>query len=167
MTKSRNNCKRSYAFTLEIIDFISKLPSESTFWVFKDQLIRSGTSIGTNIHEAKSASSRRDFINFYNIALKSANETEYWIRLLIESKLCKSTKLLKLQVESKELIKMIASSILTLKRTKMRVQFNIFHLTFNMSFEEITHYDRLFSLDLPITNTLNRSLSLPLIELFL
>ena len=57
-------------------------PSERIYWIISDQLLRSATSIGANIIEAKAASSKKDFIRFYEISLKSANETKYWLCLL-------------------------------------------------------------------------------------
>mgnify|MGYP003866386553 CR=1 FL=1 len=58
------------------------LPNKKVYWVISDQLLRAATSIGANIVEAKASSSKRDFIKFYEIALKSANETKYWLGLL-------------------------------------------------------------------------------------
>ena len=54
--------------------------------IYKNQLIRSSSSIGANIHEAKYAQSRADFINKLEIALKESSETEYWLELLYRKK---------------------------------------------------------------------------------
>ena len=70
---------RCYSFSLRVLKFISANEVERKFNPIIDQLIRSSTSIGANIIEAKSSSSRREFIKYYEIALKSANETKYWI----------------------------------------------------------------------------------------
>ncbi len=67
---------RSYKFTLGVMKLIETLPDRKVYWSLGDQLFRSASSIGANIIEAKSASSRRDFIKFYEISLKSANETK-------------------------------------------------------------------------------------------
>jgi four helix bundle protein len=69
---------RCYAYSICIIQLIRELPEKRVYWAISDQLMRSATSIGANITEAKSASSKRDFIKYYEIALKSANETKYW-----------------------------------------------------------------------------------------
>jgi len=74
--------KRCYSFSLQIIQLIETLNVKRVYISITDQLLRSATSIGANIFEAKSASSKRDFINFYQIALKSANETKYWLCLV-------------------------------------------------------------------------------------
>ena len=68
---------RCYYFSIEIIKFIETLPNQKVFWIMSDQLLRCGTSIGANIIEAQAGSSKRDFIKFFEIALKSANETKY------------------------------------------------------------------------------------------
>ena len=110
---------RSYQFSLDVIRFINKLPNQRVFWVFSDQLVRCATSICANIIEAKSSSSRKDFIKFYDIALKSANETEYWLNLLNDSQLTKKEKEIDLLTkECEQISKMLAASLLTLKGKK-------------------------------------------------
>lgn len=76
--------EKSYKFALVIIKTFKELSSNSEY-VLSKQLLRSGTSIGANVVEGLRAQSRKDFISKMNIALKEANETEYWIRLLIDS----------------------------------------------------------------------------------
>ena len=83
-----------------------------------DQLIRSGTSIGANIVEARASSSRLEFKKFYEIALKSANETIYWLSLLKEAKLAGEEIVNVLLVEARELANMLASGVLKLKNKK-------------------------------------------------
>lgn len=107
---------RSYDFSLKIIKFVSSLPNKKVFWVISDQLLRAATSIGANIIEAQSASSKRDFIKFYDIALKSANETKYWLCLLRDAGLLEDTKEVEdLLQEAMEIARMLGSSLLTLK----------------------------------------------------
>jgi len=77
--KPYNIKHRRYQFSKEIVQFVSAAKFERIHFSIFDQLIRSGTSIGANIVEAKSGSSTKDFRNFYTIALKSANETKYWL----------------------------------------------------------------------------------------
>lgn len=111
---------RSFQFSLRIIKFINKLPNERVFWIITDQLLRCATSIGANIIEARSSSSRKDFVKFYDIALKSANETEYWLLLLRDSKLIEEDKELNTLIkENEEISKMLTSSLLTLKGKKL------------------------------------------------
>ena len=60
--------KRLYAFTLELIEFIDKLPKDNVSRRLGDQLLRSGTSIIANYIEGQSASSKKDFTNYFNIS---------------------------------------------------------------------------------------------------
>ena len=75
----------SKAFALRIIKLYKFLKEEKQIHVLSKQILRSGTSIGANVRESVNAQSRMDFINKLNIALKEANETEYWLELLHES----------------------------------------------------------------------------------
>ena len=76
---------KSYAFALRVIKAYKYLGSEQREFVLSKQLLRSGTSIGALIREAEHAESKADFIHKMNIALKEANETEYWLMLLHDS----------------------------------------------------------------------------------
>lgn len=113
--KSNDVRFRAYNFSLEIIKFVNDLPNQRAFWSIGDQLVRSATSIGANMIEAKASSSKREFIKFYEISLKSANETKYWICLLRDSYTELRTNCEKLLLEAKEISNMLGSSILTLK----------------------------------------------------
>ena len=110
--------KRLIKFSLEIISFSNDLKKNKILWSIIDQLVRSATSIGANIIEAKASSSKLDFLKYFQIALKSANETKYWLILIKESSPLfreKSDKLLK---ETDEISKIIGSAILTMKGKK-------------------------------------------------
>jgi len=82
-------------------------------------LLRSSISIGVNIVEAKSSSSRRDFIKFYEIALKSANESKYWFGLLRDATEAKKEEITPLLNELEEISKMLGASLLTLKNKRL------------------------------------------------
>jgi len=109
---------RTYQFSLKIIRLVRIFPRDKIYLIFIDQLLRAATSIGANIIEAKSSSSKRDFINFYAIALKSCNETIYWLYLLKDSQLVKEQEIAPLLDEAKQLGKMIGSSLITLKNKR-------------------------------------------------
>ncbi len=122
-TKNTNLRDRSYNFSLSVIRFLSNISRSDAHRIISDQLLRAATSIGANIIEAKASSSRRDFIKFYEISLKSANETKYWLDLLIDSgmvpkNLEKEAKIL--VEEADELCRMLGSSLLTLKGKKLK-----------------------------------------------
>lgn len=113
-----NTRYRAYEFSLSIIKLVESFPEKRIFWIMADQLLRAATSIGANLVEAKASNSKRDFIKFYEIALKSANETVYWICLLKDSNLTNSNKVEPLLSEVKEIANMISSSLLTMKNKK-------------------------------------------------
>jgi four helix bundle protein len=107
---------RSYRFALNIIRLIDSLPSSRTTVVLVDQLLCSSTSIGANIIEAQAGSSKKDFQNFLNYALKSANETKFWLALLRDAGKAASGSVDPLLQEAKELSNILAASIITLKK---------------------------------------------------
>lgn len=116
--KSKNIKERAYLFSLRVINLIKDFPQNKIYFIFTDQLLRAATSIGANLVEAKASSSRRDFIKFYEIALKSCHETIYWLYLLRDGKLIEESKLKSLIEEATEISKMLGSSLLTLKGKK-------------------------------------------------
>lgn len=71
---------RAFYLSINIIRFTAALPLKSYLKIITDQLIRCVTSIGANIVEAKASSSKREFLNYFQIALKSANETKCWLK---------------------------------------------------------------------------------------
>ena len=83
--------------------------------IIGNQVIRSGTSVGANLIEATAASSRREFKKYHEIALKSANETKYWLGLLRDSGKADGKSVEKLLSEVSEIANMIAAGILKLK----------------------------------------------------
>ena len=109
---------RAFVFARKVIKLVDDFPQKRSAWVISDQLIRSATSIGANIIEAQAASSKRDFINFLNHALKSANETKFWLALAkdIAPKELNEINLLLKEVD--ELAKILGSSISSLKGKK-------------------------------------------------
>ncbi|MCK6468695.1 MAG: four helix bundle protein [Candidatus Brocadia sinica] len=107
--------RRIYRFALEIIKFIDELPKEKTSETIGNQLLRSAISIGANVAEANAASSKKDYTNFFNYALKSANETKFWLGLLRDSGKADKTMANNLLKETTEIANILASSILTLK----------------------------------------------------
>lgn len=107
--------RRIYRFALEIIRFIDELPKGNTCKIIGNQLLRSATSIGANSIEASAASSRKDYTNFFNYSLKSANETKFWLALLRDSGKADKDRTNILLKETNEIANILASSILTLK----------------------------------------------------
>lgn len=118
-TKMKNKIydlnRRSYIYALSIIKFLDCLPKDYISGTIGKQLLRSATSIGANIVEAKSSSSKKDFINFYIHSLKSANETKFWIGLLKDSGKVSNEQTGLILNEATELANILAASVLTMK----------------------------------------------------
>lgn len=108
--------RRCYILSIKIINITDSLPSKRSSWVISDQLIRSTTSIGANLVEAKSSSSRLEFKKFHEIALKSVNETKYWLCLLKDAGLVNKETVDYFLAETIEISKMLASGIMKLKK---------------------------------------------------
>jgi four helix bundle protein len=110
--------KRIKRFVLDVIVFVDDLPKTQSCKIIGNQLLRSGTSIGANHFEAIAASSKKDFINFFGYSLKSANETSFWLDILIDSNKCDKAAGERLLKEAKEIANILAASIITMKGTR-------------------------------------------------
>jgi len=106
---------KSYLFALRIIKAFKYLSQEQREFVLSKQVLRSGTSIGAMVKEAEHAQSRSDFVHKMNIALKEANETEYWLSLLKDSQYIDENSYNSIQQDCSELIKLLASIVKTSK----------------------------------------------------
>ena len=106
---------RTYQFALKIIGFIDSLPNDMSTQIIAKQLLRAATSIGANIIEAQASPSKRDFTNFFNHSLKSANETKYWLELLKDANKTDKDTITILIKEAGEIANILGSSILTLR----------------------------------------------------
>lgn len=111
--------KRLYGFVLKLVEFIDALPKGNVSYRIGDQLLRSGTSILSNYIEAQSAASKKEFVYYFNISLRSANESKMWLALLRDSKRAKPESVRWFLDEVAEFSKVFASSILTAKRRKV------------------------------------------------
>lgn len=100
----------SFIFALEVINYVEKLEKQKKF-VIANQLLKSGTSIGANIREAQNGESKADFVHKLKVALKEADETEYWLLLCKHSNYenCDSL-LLKIEEVKKVLGKIVATT---------------------------------------------------------
>jgi len=106
---------RLIRFSLNVIRLCRDLHKDPALRIIANQLIRSATSIGANVIEAKSCSTKKEYINFFHIALKSANETKYWLILIRESNSGLKEDTDKLLSEVDEICKILSSGILTMK----------------------------------------------------
>lgn len=108
---------KSYKFALRTINLYKFLSEQKKEFVLSKQLLRSGTAIGALIKEGEHAQSRADFLNKLNVALKEANETEYWLRLLKDSNVLSEKEFTSIYPDCCELIRLLISIIKTLKST--------------------------------------------------
>lgn len=107
--------QKSVAFSLRIIKAYRFLQENKNEYVLSKQLLRSGTAVGALVREAEFAESLNDFIHKLHIALKEANETDYWLLLLRESGYIDNASYLSIEQDCKELIKLLVSIIKTSK----------------------------------------------------
>jgi four helix bundle protein len=108
---------RCFYFSKQVIHFVSDCKFE---WLYKSifiQLLRSATSIGANVVEGRAGSSKRDWIRFYVIGLKSANETKYWLCLIRDTVPVNKIIIEGLIREADEISKIIASIILNAEKS--------------------------------------------------
>ena len=115
-TKTYDIKIRCYEFSKSVVLFINKNEFKRTHYPLIDQLLRSATSIGANVIEGKSGNSRKNLISFFSIALRSANETKYWLCLIRDTLEVDKKEADQLVSEADENSKILGKSILTLKQ---------------------------------------------------
>ncbi len=116
MNENKENIivKKSYAFALEVINLYKYLIEKKEF-VMSKQILRSGTSIGANVHEGIASESKKDFIHKLSIAVKESRETSYWLNLLKDSSFIDQQQFDSLNNNCLELTRILNSIILTTK----------------------------------------------------
>ncbi len=117
-TPDNDITKRTSAYALRIINLYRHIQRDNVGRILGKQLLRSGTSVGANVHEAQGAQSRADFIAKIQIAYKEILETSYWLHLLVEAKIVPQKKLSDLQDETDQLIKILSSILITSKKNR-------------------------------------------------
>ena len=118
MEDERPLVRLSREFAVETIKTCTAIRRNGRGNVLLDQLLRSGTSIGANIHEGNYASSRADFINKFQIALKECYETEYWLDIFKESGIMTDIEHERLRSACSKLRAMLSASVRTAKRNR-------------------------------------------------
>lgn len=106
---------KSYAFAIRVVNANQYLRRSKREFIISKQLLRSGTSIGALVYESKFAQSKADFINKLSIALKEANETQYWIMLLRDTEILEQNQATSLLGDVKELTAILVTIIKSLK----------------------------------------------------
>ena len=106
---------KSKDFAKDIVFLCRKMKQNGVEGPLINQLLRCGTSVGANIHEAQYAQGTKDFISKFEIALKECNESEYWLDLLYETNSLAETDFKTFQAKYVELRRMLVSTVTTLK----------------------------------------------------
>ncbi|MDR3132458.1 MAG: four helix bundle protein [Prevotellaceae bacterium] len=106
---------KSYQFALRIIKLFRYMCEKHKEYILSKQLLRSGTAIGALVREAEHAQSKADFLNKINVALKEANETEYWLSLLKDSHFLSEEEYTSIYKDIDELLRLLVSIVKTTK----------------------------------------------------
>lgn len=117
MSKKKENiiAIKSYEFALKTVKLYKSIVFDHKEYVLSKQLLRSGTSIGALVKEAEHAQSKKDFINKMNIALKEANESIYWLKLLKDSELITNDEFEPIYLDNEEILRLLISIVKTTK----------------------------------------------------
>ena len=107
--------EKSKVFAKDIVFLCRELKQEGVETTLTNQLLRCGTSVGANVHEAQYAQGTKDFISKLEIALKECNECEYWLELLMETENLSHNRFSQFNSQVISLRRMLVSSITTLK----------------------------------------------------
>jgi four helix bundle protein len=107
---------KSFAFAVRVVNLSKFLSGEKKEFVISKQLLRSGTAIGALVREAEQAESKSDFVHKMAIALKEANETEYWLELLQETEYLTPVEFESMHSNLVELLKLLTSIIKSTKQ---------------------------------------------------
>ena len=106
---------KSYAFAIRIINLYKFLNTEKKEFILSKQVLKSGTAIGALVREAEHAQSKADFLNKMNIALKEANETEYWLMLLKDTGYIQQAEFDSIIKDCEEVLKLLVSIVKSTK----------------------------------------------------
>ena len=109
---------KTISFSIRIVKCYNYLQDEKKEVVMSKQLLRSGTGIGANVHEAIFAQSRADFVSKMNIALKEANETSYWLLILSKTAYLESNVYISLRQDIDEIIRILISTLKTTRKNE-------------------------------------------------
>lgn len=106
----------SKQFAVDVVSLCTEIKENRKGNVLLNQLLRSGTSVGANIHEANYASSKADFINKFQIALKECYESDYWLELFKDTKMITESEYADMYDKCSKIRKLLIASITTAKK---------------------------------------------------
>jgi four helix bundle protein len=128
---------RTFEFACAIVSFALELEANYKLRSILDQLLRSATSVGANLEEAKAASSKRDFLRYAQISLRESREASYWLRICVELGLGSEAALKKLCGESDQISRIVGAIVVSTKRRMLAgyavFAFCILHFEFCIS----------------------------------
>jgi len=104
-------CERTFAFSLRIVKLVNELPRTTAGSIVARQIMRSGSSVGANVEEARGSTSKREFARRMSIALSEARESLYWLRLVAESGILPKPRLRLLVGEADELVRVLTAIV--------------------------------------------------------
>ena len=107
--------QKTIDFAIRIVNFYKYLCDEKKEYVISKQILRCGTSIGANVRESKNAQTDPDYLTKMNIALKEADETQYWLEVLYRSTIISETEYKSMNEDLKEIIAILVSIVKKLK----------------------------------------------------
>ena len=119
---------RTRAFALEVVSLVEDLPRGRSADAIGNQLLRSGTSVGANYRAACRARSRREFLAKLGIVEEEADESQFWLDLLIERGLADSDRVMKLRDEARQLVAIVVSSIRTARKAPRPIPHSAFRV---------------------------------------
>jgi four helix bundle protein len=106
----------TFDFGVKVVKCARALEKSGVSFSLCNQFLRSGTSVGANVHEGKASSTVREYVRFLGIAARSANECDYWARLISASFDVQSAEIKSISAEVREIIKVLNTIILKLKQ---------------------------------------------------
>ncbi len=106
---------KSFAFAIRIVKLYKLLSQDKREFILSKQLLRSGTAIGALVREAEHGQSKADFLSKMNIALKEANETEYWLLLLKDTDYLTEIEFQSIQKDCSEILRLLISIVKSTK----------------------------------------------------
>jgi len=107
--------EKTIKFAVSIVNFYKYLCEDKKEIVISKQILRCGTSIGANVRESKNAQTDPDYLTKMNIALKEADETQYWLEVLLQSQYISESEYNSLNENLKEIIAMLVSTVKKMK----------------------------------------------------
>ena len=119
---------RTRAFALAVVSLVEDLPRGRSADAIGNQLLRSGTSVGANYRAACRARSRREFLAKLGIVEEEADETQFWLDLVIDRGLADTDRAKRLREEARQLVAIVVSSIRTARRTPRSIPHSTFRI---------------------------------------